>query len=177
MSDCLWHLQAGFGFCYWQNEGCRVRAESQRASVQFHLQPPYYLNQCRVGFLLNHLWAMVFKSVTSWAPRWHEVLGLDRPCLQGPPRAHACHLPRKHTPPCCEGPRPAGHLQMFLCFLQIVAKVLLIPTASADATLLLSGAPPRVRWGLPCPGWGLARSDASDTCCPCSQVSGLGALV
>lgn len=151
---CLRHLQAGFGFCCWQNEGCRVQAESQSASPQFRLQPRYYLNQCRAGFLLNHLWAMVFEGITSWAPGWRGEFGLERPRPQGPPLARACHLPRKRTPPCCEGPRPAGRLQTFLCFLQIMAKVLLIPTAGADATLQLVGAPRGSAGASPAQGGG-----------------------
>lgn len=153
-AHCLRHLQAGFGFCCWQNEGCRVQAESQSASPQFRLQPRYYLNQCRAGFLLNHLWAMVFEGITSWAPGWRGEFGLERPCPQGPPLARACHLPRKRTPPCCEGPRPAGRLQTFLCFLQIMAKVLLIPTAGADATLQLVGAPRGSAGASPAQGGG-----------------------
>lgn len=60
-----------------------MQAESQSASLQFCLQPPYYLDQCQVGFLLNHLWALVSKRITCWAPRCRGEFGLDGPYPEG----------------------------------------------------------------------------------------------
>ena len=45
-----------------------MQAEAGSASPHFCFQPPYYLDQCQVGFLLNHLGATVSEGVAGWAP-------------------------------------------------------------------------------------------------------------
>lgn len=149
-----------------------MQAESQSASLQFCLQPPYYLDQCQVGCLLNHLWAPVSKRIPCWAPRCRGEFGLDGPYPEGMWDAQHSHT-EAHPKILCEETRPASHLQKLLCSLQTMTKVLLIPQlVQAPPSCLLGPLPGQDPLGAACLGRGLAPRTPVVLVCRC-QVPGL----
>lgn len=140
----LWHLQAGLGLCCWQDEGRSVQAESQSASL--HLFPD--------TFLFKPVPSKVFvKLPLGQGLGKHCLLGFQvtrgvwvGPTVSRGPSSHACP-PWKHIlrPP--GQTLPASHPLKFLCFLQIMPKVLVIPSCSSEA-------PSQGPLGAPWPGLG-----------------------
>lgn len=120
----LWHLRAALVLLL-AEQGSSWAGGTPSARLRFC----YYLNPCRVGFCS----ATVPESFSRRVLGRRGGLGLD--CVGGP-RQEA---------------RPASRLQKFLCFLPIVTKVLLMPTAGLGATPTRN--PFQGSSGVPCPGW------------------------
>lgn len=129
-----------------------MATKSQSASPYFYFPPPYCLDQCRVGFLLNHFWAAVSETTACcWLPGDQGNLG-GGTVSGGVPHTRL---------PATEVLRPLGGdlscrppAEAPLLSASVVLPCWCPRLVQVPALLLVGGSLPRLPWGLPAQVWG-----------------------